>query len=67
VAGTGNPGEHAGVLRIHFHAAGEEEERFDRLDWDEFFEKFEEEGLAFLHQRFTADGEVSRFHKFVRR
>lgn len=34
---------------------------------DEFFEKFEENNLAFLHQDRTNDGQISRFNKLVRR
>jgi hypothetical protein len=63
VGGTGKKGE-AGVLRLDF---GAKEDRLDAISWDEFFEKFEQEQLAFLHQDKTADGHVSRFHKFVRR
>jgi hypothetical protein len=63
VGGTGKEGE-AGVLRLDF---GPKEDKLDEISWDEFFEKFEQEKLAFLHQDKTADGHVSRFHKFVRR
>ncbi|MGY4630023.1 hypothetical protein [Bradyrhizobium sp. USDA 4486] len=55
---------HAGILRIDF---GPEDEGLDRIGWDEFFEKFDETGIAFLHQDRTKDGKLSRFHKFVRR
>jgi len=54
----------AGILRIDF---GPKEPRLDPIEWDEFFRKFEEAQLAFLYQEKTADGEPSRFHKFVRR
>lgn len=64
VKGTETGGEHAGILRVEFDP---EEEKLDALSWDEFFEKFEEADLAFLHQDRTADGKVSRFHKFVSR
>ena len=37
------------------------------ISWDDFFEKFDDEGLAFLYQDRTADGAISRFHKFVNR
>ena len=37
------------------------------ISWDEFFSKFDDAELAFLHQDRTADGAVSRFHKFVSR
>src|SRR3954452_18389709 len=55
---------HAGVLRIDF---GPREERLEEIGWDEFFRKFDEAGLAFLYQERTRDGNLSRFHKFVRR
>lgn len=62
VAGT-QGGDEPGVLRIAFTG----EDALERISWDAFFEKFEEEGLAFLHQDETADGETSRFFKFVDR
>jgi len=63
VSGTGKKGE-AGILRLDF---GPKEDKLDEISWDEFFEKFEQEKLAFLHQDKTADGQISRFHKFVQR
>jgi hypothetical protein len=58
---TEGPG---GLLRIDF---AEPDDRLEEIDWDEFFEIFEENGLAFLHQDKTADGKGSRFNKFVKR
>jgi hypothetical protein len=55
---------HAGILRIDF---GPKEKRLEEIDWDEFFRKFDEAGLAFLYQERTSDGKPSRFHKFIRR
>ena len=55
-----------GVLRIHFPGRGDEE-TFDELDWDTFFEEFEENDLAFLYQEETSGGDLSRFFKFVSR
>ncbi|MGY3239643.1 hypothetical protein ACVMAJ_006533 [Bradyrhizobium sp. USDA 4448] len=55
---------HAGILRIDFDPP---DEGLDRIGWNEFFEKFDEAGIAFLHQDRTKDGKLSRFHKFVRR
>ena len=53
------------VLRIDF---GEDDEGLRKIEWDAFFEKFEEAGLAFLHQDTTQGGEEeSRFNKFVSR
>jgi hypothetical protein len=63
VEGTGK-GE-AGVLRIDFEP--ELAEGLELISWDAFFEKFDAEKLGFLHQDKTADGKVSRFHKFVDR
>lgn len=63
VKDTENDG-HAGILRIDF---GPKEDRLEEIDWKEFFDKFEESKLAFLHQDQTKGGEVSRFHKFVKR
>ena len=57
-------GEDGGVLRIDF---GEKEEEFEEVEWDEFFEIFEDSKLAFLYQDETKDGGTSRFNKFVSR
>ncbi len=57
-----------GILRIDFDdPGGEEDESLESLDWDTFFDTFEANKLAFLHQDRTPDGEVSRFNKFVSR
>jgi hypothetical protein len=53
-----------GVLRLDFR---EKDEKLEETDWDEFFEVFDESGLAFLFQNETADGKQSRFNKFVAR
>lgn len=55
-----------GVLRIDFPDRGDEED-FDRISWDAFFEAFEENDLAFLYQEETKGGEESRFCKLVNR
>ena len=66
VKGTEGRNEDAGVLRIDF-PGGAGEEYFDHLDWEQFFEKFEQANLAFLYQEEKADGSDSTFHKFVSR
>jgi hypothetical protein len=53
-----------GVLRIDF---GEPDEELEEISWDEFFEIFDDNDLAFLHQDKTASGGTSRFNKFVNR
>jgi hypothetical protein len=58
--GKGDPG----VLRLDF---GVKDEKLHAVDWDAFFEKFEEAKLAFLYQDKTSDGKISRFHKFIHR
>ena len=58
---TGGKG---GILRIDF---GEKEDNLDPIEWDEFFEIFDKNKLAFLYQEETKDGGESRFNKFVER
>lgn len=53
----------AGVLRIDFT----DDESLEPIPWDEFFETFEENDLAFLYQDETSEGEESYFTKFVSR
>ncbi|WP_426959449.1 hypothetical protein [Muricoccus radiodurans] len=63
VKGTeGADGE--GLLRVDF---AEPDERLEPIEWEEFFETFEDRKLAFLHQDKTAGGQESRFFKFVKR
>jgi hypothetical protein len=63
VRGTAERDEHAGLLRIRFR----DDEDLEDVEWDEFFDKFDEEKLAFLYQDQTTDGGKSRFFKFVER
>jgi hypothetical protein len=65
VRGTENGGS-AGVLRIDF-PGGAGDDRLEPISWDEWFEKFDEEGLAFLYQERKASGEDSTFFKLVSR
>jgi hypothetical protein len=67
VRATHRAGE-AGILRIEFpNAPDPHDDNLEEISWDEFFEKFDQSGLAFLHQDKTKDGETSRFFKFVSR
>ena len=63
VESTSGKNEDAGLLRIGFR----DQESLDEIDWDSFFEKFEEKDLAFLYQDQTQSGGKSRFFKFVSR
>jgi hypothetical protein len=59
-------GDDPGLLRIDF-PGGAGEEQLERISWDEWFETFDEGGLAFLYQELRAGGEDSTFFKLVRR
>jgi hypothetical protein len=65
VSGTGG-GDDAGILRIQFPGYGSDE-NLEEISWEEFFDKFEKNGLTFLYQERTKDGSLSRFFKFMRR
>ena len=54
----------AGILRLDFEP---KDSGLAKIDWDRFFDKFDQEKLAFLYEEETSDGSVSRFHKFVNR
>jgi hypothetical protein len=57
--------EGIGTLRIVFD--DDDEEMLEPVEWEKFFYEFEDNGLAFLYQIETTDGEESRFNKFVDR
>jgi hypothetical protein len=64
VRGTGNNGD-PGVLRIDF-PGGAGEDELEHISWDEWFQKFDEQGLAFVYQDEKASGEGSTFFKLVK-
>jgi hypothetical protein len=43
------------------------ESSLEEITWDEFFQKFDEQGLALLYQDSTARGQKSNFNKLVGR
>jgi hypothetical protein len=65
VKGTGSDGD-PGILRIDFPGRGDDES-LEEISWDEWFEAFESNRLAFLYQEETKEGEESRFSKLVSR
>ena len=65
VKGTGR-GNDPGVLRIDFPGYTGEDS-LEQITWEQFFEKFEREQLAFLYQEETKDGNESRFSKLTNR
>ena len=63
VKSTGS-GDDVGILRIDFpgySGAGSLEE----ISWEDWFEKFDKQGLALLYEEETAAGEKSNFNKLV--
>ena len=65
VKSTGS-GEDIGILRIDFpgySGAGS----LEPITWEQWFEKFDERGLALLYQETTAGGQRSNFNKLVGR
>jgi hypothetical protein len=64
VRGTGGKGD-IGLLRLDFPGYSGADS-LEHITWDEFFEKFDENGLALVYQEKTADGERSNFNKLVR-
>jgi hypothetical protein len=66
ITGTAERGENAGLLRIDF-PSGVSNPPLEPISWEDFFDKFEAEGLAMIYQEETAKGEKSYFCKFVER
>src|SRR3954471_24712837 len=65
VRGTGD-GDDPGILRIDF-PGGAGEEELEHISWDEWFQKFDEQGLAAVIQERKSDGDDSTFIKLVKR
>ena len=64
VRSTGGDGD-IGIIRLDFPGYSGEDS-LEEVSWDEWFEKFDEKQLAFLHQD-KKDGQESRFNKLVGR
>jgi hypothetical protein len=65
VRGTGG-GEDVGMIRLDFPGYSGED-TLQEIDWDEWFQKFDESNLALMVQDETADGQRSNFNKLVGR
>ena len=59
-------GDDPGILRIDYTGFSGQES-LEKISWDEFFEWFDKNGLAFVYQDEKASGEPSTFSKFVSR
>jgi hypothetical protein len=66
VRGTRDAGGGGGVLRIDF-PGGAGEDQLEHVSWDEWFEIFDRNDLAFLYQERRSGGEDSTFFKLVSR
>jgi hypothetical protein len=55
-----------GILRIDYPGVGEDD-ALEEIPWDEWFEKFDENELAFVYQEQKQSGAESRFSKLVSR
>ena len=66
VHSTGDTDDNS-LLRIDFPESNEDERELEELTWDEFFEKFDDQRLAFVYQDRTAAGARSRLNRFVSR
>lgn len=65
VRGTGGEGD-VGMIRLDFPGFSGEES-LETISWDDWFQSFDENGLALLHQETTARGQKSNFNKLVAR
>ena len=65
--GTGGKGD-VGLLRLEFPGKpNAKDDKLQEIEWDDFFERFEDNGLALVYQEETAAGETSNFNKLVKR
>jgi hypothetical protein len=65
VASTERDGE-AGILRFCFpKAKNRNDDSLKEIDWEEFFSKFDENGLSLVYQEKTSGGDSSNFNKLI--
>ena len=65
VASTERDGE-AGILRFCFpKAKNRNDDSLKEIDWEEFFSKFDKNGLSLVYQEKTSSGARSNFNKLV--
>ena len=65
VRGTGKKGD-IGLMRIEFPGApNANDDQLEEISWEDFFEKFDERGLALVYQAETAEGQKSNFNKII--
>lgn len=54
-----------GIIRVDM--PGYSGDNLEKVSWNEWFQKFDENNLAFLYQEETQGGEKSNFSKLVKR
>ena len=64
VSATASDGDGVGVLRLDF---GRDDEGLEEIEWETWFETFDDQKLALVVQDETADGKQSSFNKIVSR
>ena len=62
IAGSGD----TGIIRLEFPRFGEEP-KLQPINWDQWFDKFDQNDLALMVREETAGGEKSNFNKLVKR
>ena len=65
VKGTGSVTD-AGIIRLDF-PGWSGERSLEPIAWEEFFEKFDRQGLALVYEETSASGEQSNYNKLVKR
>ena len=65
VKGTHSEQE-TGIIRLDLPGYGGGES-LEEISWDEFFDKFEDNQLAFVYEDETKEGQKSNFNKLVKR
>ena len=56
------------ILCINFdEPGGDDDDKLKEVSWEEFFQVFDDFDLSFLYSAQTAEGQTSRFFKFVRK
>jgi hypothetical protein len=59
-------GKQTGILRFAFpKAKNRNDENLEDISWEEFFEKFDQNGLELIYQEKTAGGARSNFNKLI--
>ncbi len=56
------------MIRIEFPGApNSRDESLQEISWDDFFDKFDERGLAMVYEEQTSRGQKSNFSKLIKR